>query len=127
MHCYNCGKEIDTATDKAMTLDNLNWSHYECMVASAIRDMDNEEWTLPNPLTIFDSKPVTDNAPYELWEAIQHGAIVCTSINKNIASLRPADSDETCYVFWDECEQMSMPYASESDAREAFRFYCVHL
>lgn len=82
---------------------------------------------MPKSLTIFDNKPVTDNAPYELWEAIQHGAIVCTSIDKNIASLRPADSDETCYVFWDECEQMSMPYVSESDAREAFKIYCTNL
>lgn len=82
---------------------------------------------VPKSPTTFDSKLVTGNTPHELWVAIQHGAVVCTTIDKNIASLRPADSDETCYVFWDECEQMSMPYASESDVREAFKIYCINL
>lgn len=126
MKCYHCGKEI-VRVEEGITLDNLNWSHYECMVNNAIRNMDNEEWTLPKALTVFDGKPVTGTTPHELWEAIQHGAIVCTSISNSIAMLRPADSDETCYVFWDECEQMSMPYASQSDVREAFSFYCANL
>ena len=82
---------------------------------------------MPKCLTTFDNKPVTDNAPHELWVAIQHGAIVCEDISTNIASLRPADSDETCYVFWDASEQMSMPYASEATAREAFKAYCNNL
>lgn len=126
MNCYHCGKEIVRAED-GITLDNLNWSHYECIVDNAVRNMDNEEWTMPKPLTVFDGKPVTGTTPHQLWEAIQHGAIICTSISKSIAMLRPADSDETCYVFWDECEQMSMPYASQSDASEAFSFYCANL
>lgn len=126
MNCYHCGKEI-VRTEDGITLDNLNWSHHECMVGNAIRDMDGEEWTLPKPITVFDGKPVTDTAPHQLWEAIGHGAIVCTRISNSIAMLRPADSDETCYVFWDECEQMSMPYASQSDAREAYSFYVANL
>jgi hypothetical protein len=34
MHCYHCGKEIVRAED-GITLDNLNWSHYECIVDNA--------------------------------------------------------------------------------------------
>jgi hypothetical protein len=83
--------------------------------------------TMPKALTVFDNKPVTGRTPHELWEAIQHGAIVCTDIDKQIASMRPANSDETCYVFWDECSQMSMPYASEAIAREALRVYAINL
>lgn len=81
---------------------------------------------MPKPLSIFDNKPVTGNTPHQLWEAIQHGAIVCTDVDKHIASLRPADSTEICYVFWDEAEQMSMPYASEAIAREAMATYIKH-
>lgn len=81
---------------------------------------------MPKCLEVFCGEPVTGRTPHELWEAIQHGAIVCTSIDKHIASLRPADGTETCYVFWDEVEQMSMPYASEAIAREAMATYIKH-
>lgn len=81
---------------------------------------------MPEPIDMFCGEPVTGRTPHELWEAIQHGAIVCTSIDKHIASLRPADGTETCYVFWDEVEQMSMPYASEAIAREAMATYIKH-
>lgn len=81
---------------------------------------------MPKCLDVFCGKPVTGRTPHELWEAIQHGAIVCTSIDKHIASMRPADGTETCYVFWDEAEQMSMPYESEAIAREAMDTYIKH-
>lgn len=31
MHCYNCGKEIDKHKDDVISLDDLNWSHSECL------------------------------------------------------------------------------------------------
>lgn len=83
---------------------------------------DNEEWVFPKSLTVFDGKPVTNNTPHELMEAIQHGAIVCTYLPNSVAMLRPADSEETCYVFWDGCKHMSMPYASLEDAKELSQF-----
>lgn len=137
MHCYNCGKQI-TDRNSAISLDDLNWSHTECLhsqkqlmeeVEFVVDPFDTYEANelppkrMPAPITVFDNKPVTGRTPHELWEAIQHGAIVCTDIDKYIAKLRPADSTETCYVFWDEAEQMSMPYASEAIAREALVAY----
>lgn len=78
---------------------------------------------MPKHLTVFDNKPVTGNTPHELWEAIQHGAIVCTDVDKHIASIRPANSTETCYVFWDVVGLMSMPYESEAVVRQALATY----
>ena len=79
--------------------------------------------SMPKHITTFNNAEVTGCTPYEMWEAIQHGALVCTDIDNRIASLRDPISNETCFVFWDEAAQMSMPYATADDAKEALTFY----
>ncbi len=78
---------------------------------------------MPKHISTFNNQPVTGRTPHEMWEAIQHGALVCTDIEKHIASLRDPVTDETCYVFWDEAALMSMPYATADIAKEALSFY----
>lgn len=71
----------------------------------------------------FNGAPVTGATPHLLWEAIQHGAIVCEDITKHIARLRNPVSGEICFIFWDEVAQMSMPYATVEDAKHALAYY----
>lgn len=79
-----------------------------------------------NVLVKFAGKAVTSTTPYQLWEAIQHGALVCTDIDAQVASLRDPVSEEVCFIFWDECAQMSMPYPTYAAAKSAFSDYVTN-
>lgn len=106
-----------------MREDAMLWANSEPVIDPFDVYDPSELPPMPKHLTVFDNKPVTGNTPHELWEAIQHGAIVCTDVDKHIASMRPANSTETCYVFWDVIGLMSMPYESEVVARQALATY----
>lgn len=53
MHCYNCGKEIDERKDDAISLDDLNWSHTECL-HNPPHSMEDSEWVI-DPFDTYES------------------------------------------------------------------------
>ena len=82
---------------------------------------------MPKAMTSFDNKPVTSTTPYQMQDAICHGALVCVELGNHVASVREPNSDNMCYIFWDEGAQASMPYESEALAREALAMYIANL
>lgn len=81
---------------------------------------------------MFESKEITDRTSFELQEAADIEALVCTQVRDvagagPVFKLRNPCSEGICFVFADEVGLFSNPYRTEDEAAAASKRYADSL
>lgn len=81
---------------------------------------------------MFENREVPPMTWWDLQEASCHGALVCEKVRDveragPVYKLRDPTTERYCFVFTDEAEQFSNPFATEDEAAKASRIYSDNL